>query len=138
VRRVGGGRVDVEAVHVMHIACGPGGPHSPTVGALEREWLLVRDWYEDKYPSPLAQRVWAWWVFEAGEEPPAPPDQALRLAELGQLTDTEIEELDTEAERALARLGTSEERWSYSYRLGEHSVDRRLIDRHDRIAAALR
>jgi hypothetical protein len=65
------------------------------------------------YNGPVASRPWAWWVFDRGEEKPrSQVAEAVRLAELGQLTDDELAVLRERADEARLRVGTARERVS--------------------------
>lgn len=84
------------------------------------------------------RRPWGWWSFEAGEEPPEPRDEPVRLAGLGELTDAELVALREAADEARPRVGTAAERISGGGRdcPGAVSLDVRAVELWERVEAA--
>jgi hypothetical protein len=60
---------------------------------------IMRDW-EFRHGS----RPWGWWVFEKGEDPPPLEPGAKEMAELGELTERELEDLRNKAVVTAAML----------------------------------
>jgi hypothetical protein len=50
-------------------------------------------------------RTWAWWMWTQGEEPLYGVDEALRLLELGELSDEEIDTAIVQADESLDKIG---------------------------------
>ena len=87
------------------------------------------------------KRPWAWWTFECGEQcPDDPADEAVRLAELGELTAAEVAALREAALDAGLRVGTPGEQISGGWRQtpGAVSLDREAVELWERVEAALR
>jgi len=62
----------------------------PPMDVLRRAWSVYAG--ELKGPQKPGKRCWGEWVFEIGEEPPGgEQEQIVRLFELGQLRDGEVE-----------------------------------------------
>jgi hypothetical protein len=88
--------------------------------------------------GPHGTRPWGWWVFEAGEYPPEPDEdddvtdhrelEAVRLAELGELTSHELAALREQANEARLRVGTDSERIWGGWREHGVSMDVRAVE----------
>jgi hypothetical protein len=85
----------------------------------------------------VGARPWGWWTFVAGEPAPRPDDEirgdhraleAVRLAELGELTAAELAALREEANEARLRVGTDSERISGGWRKYGISLDQRAVE----------
>jgi hypothetical protein len=120
-------------------------PGELTVGQLEVAWEVERDRITDGYNGPPGTRPWAFWVFDLGEEPPRPDDddqggsfalEAVRLAELGELTDDELAALREQANEAKLRIGTGSERISGGWRKYGISMDQQDVDLWEAVCAA--
>jgi hypothetical protein len=90
----------------LDLIVGPSPPRSKTdlfrfqgrVAELEAAWWRFRDeLLADCHPG---SRPWGWWIFEAREKPPpGSVEQAVRLAQLGELQPAEIARLRSDAQR---------------------------------------
>ena len=88
-----------ESRAALALLIGPvrGGPYGdPPDDVLELLWRRDRDRLLTD-SGRVGARPWGWWRFEAREPRPSGADEAVRLAELGELT---VEELAAMAERA--------------------------------------
>ena len=88
-------------------------PGEATVGDIEVMWRLCRDEVmAGRQGRCDGRRPWAWWAFEAGEERPEGDREAVRLAELGELTADELAAFSAKRIEAKLRIGTGFERIS--------------------------
>jgi hypothetical protein len=82
------------------LVLGPEGFSEVTLEMLQTGWLAARDALLEscrRNPNP-AWRPWGWWAFEAGEpQPNSEEDEAARLAQLGELREEELSELEHRA-----------------------------------------
>jgi hypothetical protein len=101
---------------------------------------------EEHGGGPHGTRPWGWWRFEIGEDPPRPDEagvtdhrelEAVRLAELGELTSHELAALDEQANEARLRIGTDSERLSGGGREYGVSMDQRDVDLWEAVERAL-
>jgi hypothetical protein len=105
---------------------------------LELGWRYRAKQIMEDHRGPHGTRPWGWWVFEAGEDPPEPGEdddltepravEAVRLAELGELTGEELAALGEQANEARLRVGTDSERISGGWRQYGVSIDQRDVD----------
>jgi hypothetical protein len=81
-------------------------PHLEMVWHAEGDRLLA-SWHQTTPAARAGLRPWAFWRFEVGEDPPEETKaEALRLAQLGLLTDDEHDVLRSRAEAAQQRIST--------------------------------
>jgi hypothetical protein len=91
-------------------------------------------------------RPWGWWQFAAREEMPHPADpvdgelravEAVRLAELGELTAEELAALREEANEAKLRIGSDAEHISGGWRKHGVSLDAQAIELWEAVRGAV-
>ena len=82
------------------------------------------------------RRPWAWWAFEAREAQPERGDEPVRLAQLGELTVSELAGLRERANEARLRVGTTGERVSALGTAMEQRPDRVAVELLERVQAA--
>ncbi len=97
-----------------------------TADQLRTVWQFQRERIMRPPLAYIGRRPWAWWAFEIGEEMPR-EDEAVRLAELGELTDRELAALREAANEARLRIGTDSERISGGNREHGVSLDVRAV-----------
>jgi hypothetical protein len=123
------------------------GPHGRfTEDQLRIAWEVERDNFRSGSRAHLADRYWGYWKFELGEEPPSDGDlmlpwsQAVRLAELGDLSAGEIAALRERANEARARIqkGWHHERISALGTDCERWADREAVEGWRRVKEALK
>jgi len=97
------------------------GPSTHSLEELELGWRCHGNEVMEDYVGPPGTRPWGWWAFEAGEELPRERwnseagrlenrgAETVRLAELGELTDSELAALRERANEARLRIGTPRE-----------------------------
>jgi hypothetical protein len=105
---------------------------------LEAGWALLKE----KIMSNARRdgsRPWAWWRFEAREDPPPmePGAEEVRLAELGELTDEEVEAIARRAAAAEATLASGICAYVATGAGRRISFERDAIDRWERVERAL-
>lgn len=98
-------------------------------GVLRMVWELDR--VELMRQTPPGVRPWAFWVFDRGEDRPAA--EAVRLAELGELSPGELATFRRRADTARPRIGTPSEHTSGSR---DGSVDVRAVELWEAVSAA--
>jgi hypothetical protein len=112
---------------------GPGG-EDYTDAELAAAWQVYGDEIMDWKAAGPPSRPWGWWVFEAGEEPPAADAEPVRLAELGMLTASELASAAESANEAKARQKLGYAEWQIHH--GVERVERESIDLYERVLAA--
>jgi hypothetical protein len=96
---------------------------------LRMVWQLDR--VELMSRTPAGTRPWAFWVFDRGEDRPAA--EAVRLAELGELSPAELAAFRRRADKARPRIGTPSEHTSGGR---DGSVDVRAVELWEAVNAA--
>ena len=124
-----------KGVDVLHLSIGPE-VAGPTFEQLRLAWGALRDRTMNTYRDNPGKRPWAYWAFELGEERPPREDEAVGLAELGDLRPDEVAALREKANEARLRVGTGGELISGGSP-GAISLDQRTVDRWERISGAL-
>lgn len=105
---------------------------------LEVAWQAYGDgimgWQRPADPS----RPWGYWRFVLGEEQPRPrAAETIRLAELGELTNSEIAAIAERAQEAELRVGTKAEHVSAPGTEMECHPDRETAELYEAVTAAL-
>lgn len=110
------------------------GPTRCTEQELRLAWHAYRGEFGsgDCGPPRCACRMWAYWKFEIGEERPEGEDEALRLAELGLITDDEVAKIAEDARRARERLASGENFYDNTEQALQGDVEL-----HERVIATL-
>ena len=104
---------------------------------LELGWRYRGERIMEDHRGRPGTRPWGWWVFEVGEDPPPRALEAVRLAELGELTREELAALRERANEARLRIGTTGERISGGGREHGVSMDVRAVELWEAVERAL-
>lgn len=107
----------------VDLAIGPAGDYDDAEA--EHAW---REHREAMLADCDGTRPWAWWRYEAGEQRPTGLDaEAIRLAELGELSVAEKQSIARRAAEAEPRIGTAAERISAAGTELERRPDREAV-----------
>jgi hypothetical protein len=106
---------------------------------LAEGWRLYGDAIMEEWGRTHASRPWGWWVFEQGEDPPelAPGAKEIQLAELGELTAEEIEEIAERAVEARAVIESGIKSYVATGRGGPINFEQEAVDLWDRVQELL-
>jgi hypothetical protein len=129
---------------LLTLMMGPTEAEGFTDEDLEVGWLHHRERAMDQLAP--GTRPWGWWRFVACEEMPCPADpiggdsrllEAVRLAELAQLTAEELAALREEANEAKLRIDTNSERISGGWAKYGVSLDQQAVDLWEAVESTL-
>jgi len=107
---------------------------------LELGWRLFGGEIMETCERRHGSRPWGWWTFETEEGPPPfePGAKEIRLAELGELTDEELGELEQRASDARALIDSGRPRAYISTGAeGPIDIERDAVDLYERVKEAL-
>lgn len=85
-------------------------------------------------------RPWGWWTYQAGGHPPLQPGaKEIRLAELGELTDSERKEIAAKAAKAQSIIDSGKPRGYIATGGGKRlDFEAEAVELHRKVEAALR